>query len=186
MTTQTITIIEFLRTDAALAHEIFFASDRNDLNHPPILENTDGFDDFCFFSVSDLISFSAISVLLPKLLRFLMQGMLAAETAVFIEFKSVRVILFVLHSVVVALFALTAGKSYLYSHNFRHLLIDLGNPIDLCRHNSTGNLCTSLAGRAAQRTARGCKKRTLPRGMSIISRTVLPVKYKSQIDINLM
>lgn len=45
-----------------------------------------------------------------------MQGVLAAETAVLIEFESVRVVLLVLLCVIVALFAFTAGKSDLYSH----------------------------------------------------------------------
>ena len=43
-----------------------------------------------------------------------MNGVLLAESAVLVEFKSVRMILFVLGSVVIALFAFGASKSYLY------------------------------------------------------------------------
>ena len=55
-----------------------------------------------------------------------MQSVLAAETAVFVELETIRVVLLVLHRVVVALFAFAACKSDLDSHFFRHLLIDLG------------------------------------------------------------
>ena len=53
--------------------------------------------------------------------------MLAAETAVFVEFKPVRIVLFVLHRVIVALFAFAARQSDLNSH-FRHLLFYLASP----------------------------------------------------------
>ena len=41
-----------------------------------------------------------------------MNGVLLAESAVLVEFKSVRMILFVLGSVVIALFAFGASKGY--------------------------------------------------------------------------
>ena len=43
--------------------------------------------------------------------------MLFTEPTILIHFKSVRVILFVFHCVVIALFALGASKCYFYSHN---------------------------------------------------------------------
>lgn len=46
-----------------------------------------------------------------------MQSGFFAEPAVLIEFKSVRVILLVFKSIVIALFALGACKSYFNSHN---------------------------------------------------------------------
>ena len=49
--------------------------------------------------------------------------MLLAEPAVLVHLKSVRVVLLVLDSVVVALLALGAGQGDLYSHFFRHLRI---------------------------------------------------------------
>jgi len=45
-----------------------------------------------------------------------MRGMLTAEPAVLVHLKSVRVILLVLHSIIVSLLALCAGKSDLHSH----------------------------------------------------------------------
>jgi hypothetical protein len=42
--------------------------------------------------------------------------MLAAEAAVFHPFKPVRIVLLVLRSIIVSLFALRAGKSYPDSH----------------------------------------------------------------------
>ena len=45
-----------------------------------------------------------------------MQGVLAAEAAVLVEFDSVRVVLLVLLCVIVASFAFAAGKSDLNSH----------------------------------------------------------------------
>ena len=53
--------------------------------------------------------FLAFSVPPSGLLRFLMKRVLPAETAVLVHLKSVRIILLVFHSVVVALFALCAG-----------------------------------------------------------------------------
>jgi hypothetical protein len=43
-------------------------------------------------------------------------GVLLAESAVLVHLKSVRVVLFVLHCVVVTLFALCAGQGNFYSH----------------------------------------------------------------------
>ena len=51
-----------------------------------------------------------------------MNSMLAAETAVLVHFQSVRIVLFVLERVVVALFAFRASQGDFYSH-LRHLLI---------------------------------------------------------------
>ena len=73
--TTTITIIEFVRTDFQLAHEIYFASDFTDLNHPVILFQREGLSFFAFFVFSVfafsvfstvLISFSDITFLLLK------------------------------------------------------------------------------------------------------------------------
>ena len=46
-----------------------------------------------------------------------MQGVFAAEPAVFVHFQSVRIVLLVLHGVVVALLALGAGQDDFDSHN---------------------------------------------------------------------
>jgi hypothetical protein len=57
-----------------------------------------------------------------RLLRFLVQGVFAAETAILVELKSVGVVLFVLFGIVVSLLAFGAGKSYLDSvFLFSHL-----------------------------------------------------------------
>ena len=45
-----------------------------------------------------------------------MQSMLTAESAVLVHFKSVGIVLLVLHGVVVALFALSACQNNFYSH----------------------------------------------------------------------
>ena len=60
--------------------------------------------------------FQPFGRLLSKLLCFLVQGVLAAETAVLVKFESVGIIFLILHSVIVALFAFAACKSDLYSH----------------------------------------------------------------------
>lgn len=46
-----------------------------------------------------------------------MNCVLLAESAIFVHFKSVGVVLFVFHSVVVALLALSAGECNFYSHD---------------------------------------------------------------------
>ena len=51
-----------------------------------------------------------------KLFGFLVQGVLAAEAAVLVHFKSVGIVLLVLHGVVVALLALGAGQGNFDSH----------------------------------------------------------------------
>ena len=48
-----------------------------------------------------------------------MERMLFAETAVLVEFESVGVVFLVLHIVIVALLALSAGKSYACSHKLQ-------------------------------------------------------------------
>lgn len=53
---------------------------------------------------------------MPSLLGFLVQGVLSAEPAVLVHFKSVRVVLLVFHSVVVALLAFGASKCDFNSH----------------------------------------------------------------------
>ena len=45
-----------------------------------------------------------------------MQGVLLAELAVFVEFDSVRRILFILHSVIITLFAFGTCYGYSYTH----------------------------------------------------------------------
>ena len=51
-----------------------------------------------------------------------MQGVFAAETAVFVECKSVGVVFLVFLCVIVTLFAFAASKSDFNSHLYRHLL----------------------------------------------------------------
>ena len=50
-----------------------------------------------------------------------MGSMLLAETAILVHLEPVRAVLLVLHSVVVALFALSAGQCNFHSHCLRHL-----------------------------------------------------------------
>lgn len=52
-----------------------------------------------------------------------MNGVLLAELAVFFKLDSVGVVLFVLHIVVIALFALGAGKRYTRSGSSSHLCL---------------------------------------------------------------
>ena len=61
-------------------------------------------------------SFSAIAFLLQKLFGFLVESMLAAEAAILVQFKTIRIVLLVLHRVVIALLAFAAGESDLNSH----------------------------------------------------------------------
>jgi hypothetical protein len=42
--------------------------------------------------------------------------MFLAKTAVLIHFKAVGVVLFVLHGIIISLFALTAGERYAHAH----------------------------------------------------------------------
>jgi len=44
------------------------------------------------------------------------KGMLAAETAVLVEFKTIRIVLLVLGTVIVSLFAFAANECNFYSH----------------------------------------------------------------------
>ena len=50
--------------------------------------------------------------------------MLAAETAVLIEFKTIRIVLLVLGTVIVSLFAFAANECNLYSHCLKHLPVN--------------------------------------------------------------
>ena len=52
-----------------------------------------------------------------KLLRFFVQGMLAAETAILVHLKTIGIVLFVLDRVIVSLLALLADKCDFNSHN---------------------------------------------------------------------
>ena len=52
-----------------------------------------------------------------------MESMLAAEAAILVHLKTIRIVLLVLHRVVIALLAFAAGESDLDSHG-RHLLIN--------------------------------------------------------------
>ncbi len=47
-----------------------------------------------------------------------MRGMLFAELAILAQLDTVGVILLVLHGIIIALFALLAGESYLVAHGF--------------------------------------------------------------------
>ena len=49
-----------------------------------------------------------------------MESVFAAEFAIFLEFKSVGIVFLVLFCVVVSLFALCAGESYLDSYVISH------------------------------------------------------------------
>jgi len=60
-----------------------------------------------------------------SLLGFLVSGVLFAETAVLAHFKTVRVVLFVFHRVIVALLALGARQSDSDSHMFPPDSIDV-------------------------------------------------------------
>ena len=52
----------------------------------------------------------------PFLLGLAMDSMLLAETAILLHLEPVRAVLLVLHGVVVALFALSAGQGDFHSH----------------------------------------------------------------------
>jgi hypothetical protein len=56
-----------------------------------------------------------------RLLRFLVQGVFAAETAILVELKSVGVVLFVLFGIVVSLLAFGARQSDSGSTSFCHI-----------------------------------------------------------------
>lgn len=56
-----------------------------------------------------------------------MYGMLLAELAVFRHFKSVRIVLFILHRIIVPLFAFRASKRDLRAHFLSSGLLFLGN-----------------------------------------------------------
>ena len=58
--------------------------------------------------------------MLLRLLRFSVASAFAAEFAIFLEFKSVGIVFLVLFCVVVSLFALCAGESYLDSYVISH------------------------------------------------------------------
>lgn len=62
-----------------------------------------------------------------------MQGVLAAETTVLVELKTIRSVLLVLHCVVVSLFAFIASECNFYAH------LGTSNSIaSLCRFAKTG------------------------------------------------
>ena len=63
-----------------------------------------------------MLSFSS------PLLGFLVKGVFFAESAILVHLKSVRVILFVFDRVIIALFALCASQSNLYSHDGTSIL----------------------------------------------------------------
>jgi len=50
-----------------------------------------------------------------------MQGMFPAELAVLVHFNPVRIILFILHGIIVSLFAFSTSQGNFYSH-FLHPL----------------------------------------------------------------
>ena len=58
--------------------------------------------------------------------------MFAAETAVLVHFKSVRIILLVFVCVIISLLALGACQCDLDSHFYRHLLIEFGAKLPFC------------------------------------------------------
>jgi hypothetical protein len=70
---------------------------------------------------TDVFFSSDIFTVSPFLFSFLVFRVLAAELAVFFHLKPVRVVLFVLFGVVVALLALLASECDFHSH-YRHLL----------------------------------------------------------------
>lgn len=72
------------------------------------------FKRFCY--IKSLCCASHAIHILYRLFRFLMQGMLPAESAVFAHFHSIRIVLFVLHGIIVPLFAFAASKCYFNSH----------------------------------------------------------------------
>jgi hypothetical protein len=59
---------------------------------------------------------TSFPLLLKQSLRFGVQGVLAAETAVLVHFKTIRRVLLVFYGVVVSLLAFVASECDLYSH----------------------------------------------------------------------
>ena len=51
----------------------------------------------------------------PPLLRLSVYGVLAAESAVFVHFHPIRRILFVLHGIVVSLFAIVTSQGHFHA-----------------------------------------------------------------------
>lgn len=106
----------FVLTEDHDDHVIFFSSALQLLNQACIREKIWGVFDFVFLEVfTTFVSFSAI-LISPFLFCFPVKGVLTAEFAVLVHFKSVGIILFVFLRVVISLFAFTACKRDLYSH----------------------------------------------------------------------
>jgi hypothetical protein len=57
-----------------------------------------------------------------------MNGMLLAEFAIFVQFNAIRIILFVLHGVIVALFAFLTRQRYFYTHFIHSSSLKKGLP----------------------------------------------------------
>jgi len=96
----------FVRRALGLVQTIFFSSDFTLRSHAKMREKKD----FTF----EVFSFSAICF--SPLLCFLVQSVLAAETAVLVHLKSVGIIFLVFLSVIIPLLAFAACESDLYSH----------------------------------------------------------------------
>ena len=113
-----------------------------------------------------------------------MKSVLAAESAVFLQFKPIRIILLVLFCVIVSLLALGADKSDLdscvISHIFRHLLLNLLDRTQATRVPPSRRQWPSLSGwRRAQ------QKSPLAEVISMIAQKPLSVKRFLQIFLRI-
>ena len=74
-----------------------------------------------------------------------MQSVFAAETAVFVDLKSVRIVLLVFFSVIVSLLAFRAGERNLDSHFFGTSYLNLELSSTFCRMACTSLVVEDLA-----------------------------------------
>ena len=96
-----------LNTCFLLGHTTFLSSPEMSLKNRLTLAMKDGF--------LAVFSFATVNYFLSSL-SFSVERVFPAESAVLFHFKSVRIVLFVFHGSVVALFALCAGQHYFDSH----------------------------------------------------------------------
>ena len=105
--TTTITTMVLLMTCFLLGHTTFLSSPEMSLKNRPTLAMKDGF--------LAVFSFATVSYFLSSL-SFSVERVFPAEPAVLFHFKPIRIILFIFHGSVVALFALCACQHYFDSH----------------------------------------------------------------------
>ena len=117
-----------------------------------------------------------------------MNGVLSAELAILVHFKSVRIIFLVFHCVVIALLAFSTSQCDFNSHNgtsrfteiFFCCIIAVNASLGSGKHNSPTVLCRHTEGKHTEvfdldRTESKQKKR-LFRGAPIITQKLLSVK----------